>query len=71
MLNRLLRDLFTSGGNPTTKPEPIFFGKNLKEVVERDKKDEEDAIKLYKQIIKVAEDEEDHHDTFTTLLEEI
>ncbi|MDH5362567.1 MAG: ferritin-like domain-containing protein [Aigarchaeota archaeon] len=75
------------GGTPTTKPDPIFVGENLKQMIEQDKKDEETAIKLYKQTIKMAvkegditteeifrkilEDEEDHHDTFTTLLEEI
>ncbi len=75
------------GGTPTTKPDPIFVGESLKEMMERDKKDEEAAITLYKQTIEIAqkegdittarlfrqilEDEEDHHDTFTTLLEEI
>lgn len=79
--------LFYLGGTPTTKPEPIFVGKSLKEMIEQDTKDEEGAIKLYKQIIDLArkegdettnrlfrqilEDEEDHHDTFTSLLEEI
>lgn len=79
--------LFYLGGVPTTKPEPIFVGKSLKEMLTRDKKDEEGAIKLYKQIIAVADkegdittremfedilgDEEDHHDTFTSLLEGI
>ncbi|MDH5185688.1 MAG: ferritin-like domain-containing protein [candidate division WOR-3 bacterium] len=75
------------GGIPTTKPEPIFIGKELKEMLEQDKKDEEGAIKLYKQLIATArkeddettkklfqgilEDEEGHHDTFTGLLEEL
>lgn len=75
------------GGIPTTKPDPIFVGKTLKEMITRDKKDEETAITLYKKIIGVARkqgdettsllfqkiltDEEDHHDTFETLLEEI
>ncbi|MGC8849366.1 MAG: ferritin-like domain-containing protein [Candidatus Bathyarchaeia archaeon] len=75
------------GGTPTTKPDPIFVGETLKEMIERDKKDEEGAITLYKQIIEAAqkendivtaeifrgilEDEEEHHDTFTSLLEEI
>jgi bacterioferritin len=75
------------GGMPTTKPEPIFIGKTLKEMITRDKKEEESAIKLYKQIIDVAvkegdtvtkklfedilSDEEEHHDTFTSILEEI
>jgi bacterioferritin len=72
---------------PTTKPDAIVVGSNLKEMLEQDAKDEEVAITLYKDIIKVAEsegdittaeifrdileDEEDHHDTFTTLLEEV
>jgi bacterioferritin len=75
------------GGIPTTKPEPIFVGKELKEMLEQDKKDEEGAITLYKQIIAAARkegdettkklfhsilaDEEEHHDTFTGLLEEL
>jgi bacterioferritin len=75
------------GGTPTTKPEPIFVGGTLKEMLEHDKKDEEGAIALYKQAIAMAEkagdpvtkrmfekilaDEEEHHDTFSGLLEEI
>jgi bacterioferritin len=79
--------LFYLGGIPTTKPEPIFVGETLKEMIEQDKKDEEGAIQLYKQTIEVAKkegdettkrlfrqilsDEEEHHDTFISLLEEI
>jgi bacterioferritin len=75
------------GGAPTTKPTEIVVGKTLKEMIERDVKDEENAVKLYKQIIaqarkekdetteilfmNILKDEEEHHDTFTTLLEEI
>lgn len=75
------------GGIPTTKPEPIFVGANLKEMINRDKEDEEGAITLYKQAIEMAKkegdevtkrmfqkilaDEEEHHDTFSGLLEEI
>ncbi|MEM2109132.1 MAG: ferritin-like domain-containing protein [Candidatus Odinarchaeota archaeon] len=75
------------GGIPTTKPEPIFVGASLKEMLEQDAKDEEGAIKLYKTVMSVAmkegdettahlfrdilADEEDHHDTFTSLLEEL
>ena len=75
------------GGTPTTKPEPIFVGGSLKEMIEKDAKDEEGAISLYKATIalaekggdittktlfeKILEDEEEHHDTFTSLLEEI
>jgi bacterioferritin len=75
------------GGVPTTKPDPIFVGGSLKEMIEKDKKDEETAISLYKKIIKksqkeddsttarlfrkILEDEEEHHDTFSGLLEGI
>ncbi len=75
------------GGKPTTKPEPIMVGETLKEMIEQDKKDEESAIKLYKQVVEIARkeadevtrklfegilsDEEEHHDTFTGLLEEV
>jgi bacterioferritin len=79
--------LFYLGDIPTTKPSPIFVGKKLKEMITQDVKDELNAIKLYKSIIALArkekdettmylfqgilKDEEDHHDTFTTLLEQI
>lgn len=75
------------GGKPTTKPEPIFVGDSIKEMLEQDKKDEEGAITLYKTVIeaarkegdivtkdlfkKILSDEEVHHDTFTSLLEEL
>ncbi len=74
------------GGEPTTKPDPIQVGRNLKEMLELDKKAEEEAIKLYKKVIEVAQqegdittarlfrkilqEEEEHHDTFAGLLEE-
>ncbi len=69
---------------PTTKPDPITVGGTVKEMLEADAKAEEEAIDLYKAIIKQASsegdsttrltfeqilaDEEAHHDTFTTLL---
>lgn len=69
---------------PTTKPDPITVGSSVKEMLEIDAKAEEEAIDLYKTIIKQATtegdsttrllfeqilaEEEDHHDTFTTLL---
>ena len=75
------------GGKPTTKPSPIYVGENLKEMIERDVEDELKAINLYKEIIRVAreegdevterifrkilEDEEEHHDFFTSLLEDL
>jgi len=74
-------------GTPTVKPAPIDVGKNLKEFLELDTKAEEEAILLYKKIIELAqkegdvttafmfkeilEDEEEHHDLFTTMLEEV
>jgi bacterioferritin len=79
--------LYYLGGIPTTKPTPIFVGTTLKEMIAQDVKDEEGAIKLYKQIVEKArkegdettnrlfreilQQEEDHHDTFTTLLEDL
>ena len=69
---------------PTTKPDPIKVGGTITEMLEADTKAEEEAIDLYKQIIKQADsegdtttrllfeqilsEEEGHHDTFTTLL---
>ena len=79
--------LYYLGGIPTTKPTPILVGTTLKEMIERDVKDEENAINLYKKIIEQArkeddettnrlfrqilQEEEDHHDTFSTLLEDL
>jgi bacterioferritin len=79
--------LFYLGGIPTTKPDPINVGKTLKEMVQQDIKDELSAIKMYKGIIEKArkeedettmflflnilKDEEEHHDTFTTLFEQL
>ena len=73
------------GGEPTTKPDPIFVGPNLEEMIKTDIKAEKEAMALYKQTIKVAEkdgdtttrrlfeeilaDEEEHLDTFTKLSE--
>jgi bacterioferritin len=69
---------------PTTKPDPIKVGGSVKEMLEVDAQAEEEAIDLYKTIIKQAQtegdsttrllfeqilaEEEEHHDTFTTLL---
>jgi bacterioferritin len=79
--------LFYLGGIPTTKPDPINVGKTLREMIAQDVKDEKNAIDMYKGIIELArkesdettaflfmeilKDEEDHHDTFTTLLEQV
>src|SRR4030042_1046749 len=75
--------LYYLGEIPTTKPSPIFVGPTLKEMISRDVTDEKNAIDLYKKIVEKArrendettnrlfreilQQEEDHHDTFTTL----
>jgi bacterioferritin len=74
-------------GIPTIKPAPIKVGGDLKQFLELDTQAEEDAISLYKKIIEKAqkegdvttafifkeilEDEEEHHDLFSTMLEEV
>ena len=81
---KIAERLFYFDITPTTKPEPIKVGGTVKEMLEHDAKAEEEAIDLYKEIIKKASsegdsttrllfeqilaEEEDHHDTFTTLL---
>ena len=72
------------GGTPTTKPDPIFMGSDLEEMLRLDEKAEEEAIRLYRTTIKVANEEDDittrrlfekilaeeeqHIDTFSRLL---
>ena len=72
------------GGNPTIKPDLIFVGSDLEEMLKLDEKAEEEAVLLYNTIIKVARDEDDittrrlfekilaeeekHIDTFSRLL---
>ncbi len=79
--------LFFLGGKPTTQPAPIYVGEKLKDMLQKDKEAEEGGIALYKNIIQVAEKEgdvttahmfreilaaeEDHLDTFTSILEEV
>jgi bacterioferritin len=79
--------LFYLGGIPTTKPEPINVGKSLKEMLAQDIKDEMNAIRMYRGIVDQArkekdettmflfqgilKEEEEHHDTFTTLYEQV
>jgi bacterioferritin len=69
---------------PTTKPNPIAVGGTTEQMLKADVKAEEEAITLYKDIIRQAvaegddtterlfkeilDAEERHHDTFTTLL---
>jgi bacterioferritin len=83
----LAERLWYLNGTPTTQIAPIKVGENLKEFLEIDTKIEEDGIRLYKRIIdqakkdgdvttvfmikEILEVEEEHHDLFTTMLEEI
>ncbi len=73
------------GSTPATKPDPILVGETLSEMLKNDVKAEEEAVALYKNIVKLATDEndpatrllfmeileaeEEHHDTLTTLLQ--
>jgi len=74
-------------GTPTTQPAPIKGGESLKEFLELNAKAEEKTILLYKKVVEQAlkegditssflfkeilEDEEEHHDLFTTMLEKV
>jgi bacterioferritin len=74
-------------GTPTTKPSPITVGGSLKEFLDLDIQAEVEAIEMYRKIIEMAgkegdvttafifkeilEDEEEHHDLFTTMAEEV
>jgi len=82
---KIAERLWYLGGVPTTKPSQITVGDELWQMVDFDITAEEEAIELYKEIEKVAdeegdpttrfifesilEDEEDHHDFFTSLKE--
>ena len=82
---KIAERLWYLGGTPTTKPSSIVVGENLKEFLEFDTQAEVEAIEMYKDIIEMAqkekdittafifkeilEDEEYHHDLFTTMLE--
>ena len=78
--------LWYLGATPTTKPAPIEVGLSLRDFLELDTKAEVEAIEMYKAIVELAQkegdlttahifreilkEEEDHHDLFTTMLEE-
>jgi bacterioferritin len=84
---KIAERLWYLGETPTTKPSPIVVGNSLKEFLELDVTAEVEAVELYKQIIELAtaekdfttahlfreilEEEEEHHDLFTTMLEEV
>ncbi len=66
---RLAERLDYLNGVPTTKPDPIFVGGSLIEMLKQNEMNEEEAITLYRQAIQATVEEGD----FTTrrLLEEI
>jgi len=82
---KIAERLWYLGGVPTTKPTSIKVGEELWEMVDLNIKAELEAIKMYKDIEKAAdaegdpttrfifeeilEQEEDHHDFFTSLKE--
>ena len=81
---KIAERLFYFDVTPTTKPTPIAVGGDATQMLKANVKAEEEAITLYKTIIKQAISEGDdttqhlfaeilaaeerHHDTFTTLL---
>ncbi len=83
----LAERLWYLNGTPTTQLATIKVGENLKEFLEIDTKTEEEGIVLYRKIIdqaqkdgdvttafmirEILEVEEEHHDLFTTMLEEV
>jgi len=82
---KIAERLWYLGEKPTTQPSPIKVGETLTEMLTLDVRAEEGAIKMYKEIMELAqkegdvatkeileeieEDEEEHHDFFTSLLE--
>lgn len=77
--------LWYLGAKPTIQPDPIHVGETLEEMLKNDVKAEIDTIAMYKEIVQIAEkegdvatkeifeeieqEEEEHHDFFTSLLE--
>lgn len=57
---RLAERLDYLNGVATTKPDPIFVGGSLIEMLTQDQRDEEDAIELYKEAIQAAAKEGDY-----------
>ena len=66
---RLAERLDYLDGIATTKPDPIFVGGSLIEMLTQDERDEEQAINLYKQAIQAAAEDGDY--TTRRMLEEI
>jgi bacterioferritin len=82
---KIAERLWYLGAKPTTQPAPIFVGNTLEEMLNFDVKAELETMAMYKEIMETAqkegdvatkeifeeieEDEEEHHDFFSSLLE--
>jgi bacterioferritin len=82
---KLAERIWYLGAKPTIQPAPVFVGETLEEMLNYDAKAELETIAMYKEIMQLAEqegdvatkeifeeieeDEEEHHDFFTSLLE--
>ena len=55
----LAKRLTSLNGIPTTKPDPIFVGASLVEMLKQDQKNEEEAVRLYKLGVQLANKEGD------------
>jgi bacterioferritin len=80
----LAKRLSYLNGIPETKPDPVFVGSSLREMLMQDQINEEEAIQLYKKgiklakeefdfvtehlLVKILSEEEEHVDTFGRLL---
>jgi bacterioferritin len=83
---KLAERLWYFGVKPTTKPAPITVGDDLWEMIDLDTEAEVGAIRVYKDIVKQAqeegdvttrhivegilEEEEEHHDFFVSIAED-
>jgi len=82
---KIAERLWYLGAKPTTQPAPIFVGNTLEEMLNFDVKAELETMAMYKEIMEIAqkegdvatkeifeeieEDEEEHHDFFSSLRE--
>ncbi|WP_174591446.1 ferritin-like domain-containing protein [Methanocella conradii] len=69
---KIAERLFYLGGKPTTEPAPITVGENLKDMLKEiievaEKEGDVTTAHLFRGIL---EQEEEHHDVFTTLIED-
>ena len=55
-LAQIMERIYILGGEATTKPEKVLIGNSMKEFAELNLRAEEEALDLYRQIIKAAKD---------------